>query len=121
MRGSKKVVWESIGMSHVMICREAVEDSVLGNLALARAFSRKGQEVTVVFTGEALYALDKGTFQWSRNFKTRAVQAEIVAATEGAGLSLAHPDLDNRWSDIRSLVVSMSDAPDIQVIACPIW
>jgi hypothetical protein len=108
-------------MSRVLICREAIEDSVLGNLALARAFVRSGGEASVVFAGEALRALDTGTFQWSRDFKTREAQAGVIAGAESAGLALAHPDLDGRWSDVRSFVQSMKNEPGIRLIACPLW
>jgi len=108
-------------MSHVLICHDALEDSVLGNLALARAFSRCGSETSVVFTGEALHALDSGTFQWSRNFKSRDAQAAVIGAAEEAGLAIGHPDLDSRWSDIRAFVKSMQHEADIHLIACPLW
>lgn len=108
-------------MNRVVICREALEDSVLGSLALARAFVRSGGEASVVFTGEALRALDTGTFEWSRNFKTREAQASVIATAEEAGLALAHPELDGRWSDVRTFVQSMKSEPGIRLIACPLW
>jgi len=108
-------------MSCVLICRDANEDSVLGNLALARAFARNEAEAIVVFTGEALHALDKGTFEWSRNFKSRDAQAAVIKGAEEVDLSISHPDLDSRWSDIRAFVSSMRGKPGIRMIACPIW
>ena len=108
-------------MSSILICRDAIEDSVLGNLALARAFSRNGEEVCVVFTGAALHALDKGTFAWSANFKTRESQARVIGAAEETGLALSHPDLDSRWSDVRTFVKSMQDHIGFRLIACPLW
>jgi peroxiredoxin family protein len=108
-------------MSSVLICRDAVEDSVLGNLALARAFSRSGEEASVVFTGEALHALDKGTFAWSANFRTRDAQASVIGAAEAMDLPIAHPDLDSRWSDVRTFVKSMQDESGVRLIACPLW
>lgn len=108
-------------MSSVLISREAIEDSILGNVALARAFRRSGRDVCIVFTGDALKALDDGIFAWSHNFKTREVQANIIAAAEQADLSLGHRELDNRWSDVRALVESMSGEPGVRLIACPIW
>jgi peroxiredoxin family protein len=108
-------------MSRVLICREAIEDSVLGNLALARAFVQSGGEACVVFTGEALRALDTGTFEWSRNFKTREVQAAVVGAAEQAGLPLAHHELDGRWSDVRAFVRSVQAESGVRLIACPIF
>jgi hypothetical protein len=108
-------------MNSVLICRNANEDSVLGNLALARAFARNEGEATVIFTGEALHALDRGTFEWSRNFKTRDAQAAVIEGAEAVDLAISHPDLDSRWSDIRAFVTSMQAKPGIRMIACPIW
>ena len=108
-------------MGSVLICREAVEDSVLGTLALARSFARGGDDTNVVFTGEALHALDTGTFEWSPNFKTRDAQALVIGGAEQAGLALAHPDLDSRWSDVRAFVDSLADEPNLRLLACPIW
>ncbi len=108
-------------MSTVVICRDALEDAVLGNVALARAMARHGKKVALVFTGEALAALDKGTFRWSPNFKTRDARSAVIAAAEEAGLPLAHRELDSRWSDVRALVRSMADEENIRLVACPLW
>jgi hypothetical protein len=108
-------------MSSVFICRDAVEDSVLGNLGLARAFTRNGQEACVIFTGEALHALDTGTFAWATNFRTRDAQARLIGAAEEMGLTIGHAELDSRWSDIRAFVQSMRDEPGLRMIACPLW
>ncbi len=108
-------------MSTVLICRDALEDSVLGNLALAQAFARQGDDVVVLFAGEALHALDTGTFEWSYNFKTRAVRSEIIEQAEAAGLPLADKDRDPRWSDVRGLVQHLAAESHVRVISCPIW
>jgi len=108
-------------MSIVLICREALEDSVLGNLALARAVARRGGEAALIFASEALAALDTGTFSWSPNFKTRDARREIIARAEAAELPLGHRELDQRWSDVRSLVRSLASEPNIRMIACPLW
>ena len=108
-------------MRTVLICREALEDSVLGNIALARAVTRQGGEVLLLFTGEALAALDTGTFRWSPNFKTRDARRRIIEGAEEAGLSLGHGELDRRWSDVRSLVRSTATEPSLRLIACPLW
>jgi peroxiredoxin family protein len=108
-------------MTMVLICRDALEDSVLGNLALARVVARRGGDAVVVFTGEALKALDTGTFRWSQNFKTRDARVDLVAAAEGAGLPLAHRELDRRWSDVRSLVRSTAEESNVRLVACPLW
>lgn len=108
-------------MPTVLICRDALEDAVLGNVALARAMARRGDQVALVFTGEALAALDKGTFRWSPNFKTRDARSALIAAAEDGGLPLAHRELDSRWSDVRSLVRSMAEEQNVRLVACPLW
>lgn len=108
-------------MSTVLICRDGLEDAVLGNIALARAMGRRGEEVILVFTGEALAALDKGTFRWSPNFQTRDARGAIIVAAEACGLPLAHRELDARWSDVRSLVRSTADEANVRLVACPLW
>ena len=108
-------------MSTVLICRDALEDAVLGNVALARAMVGRGEEVALVFTGEALAALDKGTFRWSPNFQTRDARSAVIAAAEACGFPLAHRELDARWSDVRALVRSMADEKNLRLVACPLW
>ncbi len=108
-------------MSTVLICRDALEDAVLGNIALARAMARRGKEVVLLFAGEALCALDKGTFRWSPNFETRDARSAVIAAAEACGLPLGHKELDSRWSDVRSLVRSMADEANVRLVACPLW
>ena len=108
-------------MTTLLICRDALEDAVLGNVALARAMARRGDEVTLLFTGEALAALDKGTFRWSPNFQTRNARSAVIAAAEACELPLAHKELDSRWSDVRSLVRSMADEENLRLVACPLW
>jgi hypothetical protein len=108
-------------MTTLLICREALEDSVLGNLALARAVARRGGEAIVIFAGEALVALDTGTFRWSPNFKTRDARGEVIAGAEAAELPFGHKGLDSRWSDVRELVRSMADESNVRLVACPLW
>jgi peroxiredoxin family protein len=108
-------------MSTVLICRDALEDAVLGNVALARAMARRGEEVTLVFTGEALAALDKGTFRWSPNFRTRDARGAVIAAAEACGLPIGHGELGPRWSDVRGLVRSMAGEKNLRLVACPLW
>lgn len=108
-------------MSTLVICRDALEDSILGSLALARAVARHGDQATVVFAGPALDALTDGTFEWSGSFRGRDVRSGIIARAEEQGLPLANKERDPRWSDVRSFVRSMADEPGIRLVACPLW
>lgn len=108
-------------MSTLLICRDALEDSILGNLALARAIARHGDQATVVFAGPALDALADGTFEWSGNFRGRVARQAIIARAEEQGLGFADGDRDPRWSDVRGFVRSLADEPGIRLVACPLW
>jgi hypothetical protein len=108
-------------MSTVLICRDGREDAVLGNLALAQAMARGGDPVDVVFAGDALVALDTGTFEWSPNFLTREARARVIAGAEASALPLAHKDRDPRWSDVRALVGWAAEQPGVRILACPLW
>jgi hypothetical protein len=105
----------------ILICRDALEDSVLGNLAVARAIGQNGGQATVIFTGEALAALDTGTFAWSENFKTREARSRIIASAEAAGFPLADKERDPRWSDVRGMVRDLAGESGVRLVACPVW
>src|SRR6184192_1046166 len=83
-------------MGTVLICRDALEDSVLGNLAVARAIGQNSGQATVLFTGEALAALDTGTFAWSQNFKTREARSTVIRGADAAGFPLADKEREAR-------------------------
>lgn len=108
-------------MATVIICRDALEDSVLGNLALARSLARGGEQAAVIFAGDALSGLDTGTFAWSPNFQSRDARSAVIARAEEHGLPLAHKERDRRWSDIRGFVRSFKTEPNLRLIACPLW
>lgn len=109
-------------MSVVLICRTAEEDSVIGNVGVARAFAEAGQEVTVVFAGEALHALGRGTFRWSECFKSREASAAIIKGAEATGVAIADRERDPRWSDVRALLAGLTESKrGLRLVACPVW
>lgn len=108
-------------MSTVLICRDAAEDSVLGNVALGRTIARARGDVTVLFTGEALWALADGTFQWSPNFKSRDMRSTVIRGADARGEAIADAERDPRWTDIRAYVRSAASEPNFRLVACPLW
>jgi hypothetical protein len=108
-------------MTSVLICRDGQEDSVVGNLALARSLAAHGDEVSVLFAGDALVAMHTGTFEWSPNFVARDARAVVIAGAERDGLPLADRARDQRWSDVRSLVGWAAQQPRLRILACPLW
>jgi peroxiredoxin family protein len=108
-------------MSVVLICRTAEEDSLIGNMGVAKAFAAAGQEATIVFAGEALHALDRGTLRWSESFKGRDARATIIRGAEGAGVAVADRARDKRWSDVRTLLEDTAADGAVRLVACPVW
>ena len=108
-------------VSVVVICRAAEEDAVIGSLGLTRAFVEAGQEATIVFAGEALHALGRGTFRWSESFKGRDARTLIIRNAEKAGIAAADRTRDPRWSDVRALLEGIASAGTIRLVACPVW
>ena len=106
-------------MDALFICREATEDSVVGDIALAKACREAGREVAVLFTGEALAAVRGGPFAWSRLFAGRDARITIARNASAQKLPLA-AERDARWTDIRRFIREGAGA-GIPLWACPIW
>lgn len=106
-------------MDMVLICRDALENSVVGNVAMALEAKKAGQDVGILFTGEALAALAGESFGWSPLFQNRDARIKISRNATAMGVEVADVK-DNRWTDLSRLLTSASGA-GIRLIACPIW
>jgi hypothetical protein len=107
-------------MSTVLICREALEDSVLGNIALARAVVRQGGQAVVLFK-EAGLPLGHGELdrRWSdvrslvRSMATEPDLRLIACPLWSRFLSLGkEPDYLERIDEVE-LVELLSKADSI--------
>lgn len=103
----------------ILICRDAVENSVVANVAMALEAKKAGQDVGILFTEEALAALAGQSFGWSPLFQNRDARIKISRNATAMGVEIAN-EKDNRWTDISRLLISASKA-GIKLIACPIW
>jgi len=103
----------------ILICRDALENSVVGNVAMALEAKKAGQDVAILFTEEALAALAGQSFSWSPLFQNRDARIKISRNATAMGVEIAN-EKDNRWTDISRLLTSASRA-GIKLIACPIW
>jgi len=103
----------------ILICRDAVENSVVANVAMALEAKKAGQDVGILFTEEALAALAGQSFGWSPLFQNRDARIKISRNATAMGVEIAN-EKDNRWTDISRLLTSASKA-GIKLIACPIW
>lgn len=106
-------------MDMILICRDALENSVVGNVAMAMEAKKAGQDVGIVFTEEALAALAGESFGWSPLFQNRDARIKISRNATAMGVEVADVK-DNRWTDISRLLTSASGA-GVKLMACPIW
>lgn len=106
-------------MDMLLICRDALENSVVGNVAMALEAKKAGQDVGILFTEEALAALAGQSFGWSPLFQNRDARIKISRNATAMGVEIADAK-DNRWTDISRLLTSASGV-GIKLMACPIW
>src|SRR3990172_11019133 len=106
-------------MDLLFICREATEDSVIGNVGMAMQAKAAGRESAVLFTEEALAALAGQAFHWSPLFSSRPARIAISRNATALGLPVA-AERDDRWTDLRRLLEAAREA-GVRLLACPVW
>ena len=106
-------------MDMILICRDALENSVIGNVAMAMAAKKEGQDVGILFTEEALAALAGESFRWASLFESRDARIKISRNATAMGVEVADVR-DNRWTDLSRLLKAAREA-NIRLLACPIW
>lgn len=106
-------------MDMILICRDAVEDSVIGNVAMTMAAKKEGQDVGIIFTEEALAALAGESFGWSPLFQNRDARIKISRNATAMGVEVADAK-DNRWTDLSRLLKAAKEA-GVRLMACPLW
>jgi len=106
-------------MDMFFICKDALEDSVIGNLGMAMEAKKEGYDVGVLFTEEALAAFGGGSFRWSPLFENRDTVIKISRNATGMRIQVAS-EKDDRWTDISRLLKAANEA-GVKLMACPIW
>ncbi len=106
-------------MDMILICRDAVEDSFIGNVAMPMAAKKEGQDVGIIFTEEALAALAGESFGWSPLFQNRDARIKISRNATAMGIEVADAR-DNRWTDLSRLLKAAKEA-GVRLMACPLW
>jgi len=106
-------------MDVILICRDALENSLLGNLAMAMEVKKNGTDAGVVFTQEALAALAGEPFRWSPLLENRPTKIKVSKNATAMGIQMTS-EKDKRWTDTGRLIKSAKDA-GVQLMACPLW
>ena len=106
-------------MDVILICRDALENSLLGNLATAMEIKKTGTEAGVVFTQEALAALAGAPFRWSPLLENRPTKMMVSKIATAMGIEMTS-EKDKRWTDPGRLIKFAKNA-GVQLFACPMW
>ncbi len=106
-------------MDIVLICRDALENSVLSNIGIAMEAKKNGSDAGIVFTGEALAAFAGESFRWSPLLENRGTKIKVVKNAASMGIQMAS-EKDKRWTDMSRLLKTAKEA-GISLLACPLW
>lgn len=106
-------------MDIILICRDALENSVLGNIAIAMEAKKNGSDVGILFTQETLKALAGDVFRWSPLLENRTSKMTVAKTAAAMGMQI-QSEKDKRWTDIYRLIKSAKNA-GVKMIACPLW
>ena len=110
---------ESNSVDLLVILRDALASSLVGSLLVALDARRRGCEVGVLVTQEALAALAFGTFEWPRELSGQEMR--LALADRGAALGVPVSGRgEGRQLDPKQLVGTARDA-GVALYACPIW
>jgi len=106
-------------MDLLLICRDALASSLIGNLLVAMEAKKAGSEVAVLFTQEALAAVAGGTFSWPRELSGQEFRLRMADSGSAMGLPLMGRG-EGRQLDPRKMVAKAREA-GVPMYACPIW
>ncbi len=106
-------------MDWVFICRDGLENSVIGNVAMAVEAAKAGSAASVLFTEEALAALCGGSLDWSRALRDRDSRISVSRVATKMGFALASTK-DDRWTDIWQFLRAAAQK-GVKLYACALW
>ncbi len=103
----------------LLIVRDALASSLVGNLLYALDARSRGYDVGVLVTQEALAALAFGTFEWPRELSGQELRLTLADRGAAAGVPVMGRG-EGRQLDVKKLVATARDA-GVTVYACPAW
>ena len=106
-------------MDLLLIVRDALASSLIGNLLVAMNAREAGREVGVLVTSEALVALAGGTFAWPRELSGQARRLALADRGKDVGVPLLGKG-EGRQLDPKAMLAQARDA-GVALYACPIW
>ena len=106
-------------MEIVLICRDALSNSLLGNLMFATEARKGGKDVAVIFTQEALAALCGGVFAWPNELQGQRNRVQMVARAQTMDIPISGRG-EAKQVNARALLARAQES-GVKTIACPLW
>jgi len=106
-------------MDLVLICRDALASSLLGNVLVAIEARKAGSEVAVLFTQEALAALAGGVFLWPPALQGQQIRLAMVSNAQAMEIPVMLRG-EGRQIDALAMVEKAKQA-GVPMYACPTW
>lgn len=108
-------------MDLFLICRDAVENSIISNLLMAMEAKKAGTDVGILFTQEALAAACGEAFDWSPLLRERERRIGFANVAKEQGLPIYEaPTRRSIAIDTRKLLKE-AKAAGVPMYACPAW
>jgi peroxiredoxin family protein len=106
-------------MDLLLILRDALASSFVGNLLLALEARQAGGEVGVLVTQEALAAVARGSLAWPRELSGQEMRLRLADRGADAGIPVSGRG-EGRQIDAMGLLSKAREAGVI-LYACPLW
>ena len=106
-------------MKLVLICRDALANALIGNLIFATEAKRSGEDVSIIFTEEALAALCRGVFLWPKGLQEQEVRWKVADRAKAQGMPVMGRG-EGRQIDAKAFLQRAREA-GVRLLACPIW
>ena len=108
-------------MDLLLISRDALENSIIGNLLVAMEAKKGGADVGILFTQEALASMAGGAYSWSPLLQTRNARTAIAKALREQGLpTYGAPSKGWPYADTKGIIKAAKEA-GVALYACPTW
>lgn len=109
-------------MDLLLICRDALENSVLTNLVMAIEVKKEGIDVGVLFTEEALMAIaNQAVFDWSASLRDRVTRTKVANNAKKLGIQTCDAPTASYPAVSMKGLVKVAQATGVTLLACPIW
>ena len=106
-------------MDILLICRDALASSLLGNLLMAVEAHKAGKKIAVMFTEEALAALSTGAFLWPQALQAQPIR--LAMANNASDLDIPIM-LRGEGRQVNALgMVEKARQAGVPMYACPTW